>query len=279
MDGFLYDRGDYTLLRKEIDGAGPASQVDGLFVDLFRYFHPKKQDMFTCWCTSSRARQTNYGTRIDYVCVDKHLAPKALECELMTDFDGSDHCPVAATLDCDVTAAKVLPPLCTQHVTEFGGKQRKLSAYFLNATARDSQIDVSGGVKRFQFVYDRPVKKQKSAKPTSQTTLRHFVKTANKTDAGKEGVAQANRPKNIPLPANTNKPSKKKASSEVSNFWKNVLKGPDPPPLCSGHKEPCVMRTVKKTGPNLGKKFYCCARPEGLRSNPQANCQHFQWKK
>lgn len=33
-------------------------------------------------------------------------------------------------------------------------------------------------------------------------------------------------------------------------------------PLCKGHKEPCVSRVVKKSGPNLGRRFYACARAE-----------------
>lgn len=33
-------------------------------------------------------------------------------------------------------------------------------------------------------------------------------------------------------------------------------------PMCNGHKEPCVDRVVKKAGPNLGRRFYVCARAE-----------------
>lgn len=33
-------------------------------------------------------------------------------------------------------------------------------------------------------------------------------------------------------------------------------------PLCKGHQEPCVPRVVKKAGPNLGRRFYVCARAE-----------------
>lgn len=33
-------------------------------------------------------------------------------------------------------------------------------------------------------------------------------------------------------------------------------------PLCKGHKEACVSRVVKKSGPNLGRRFYVCARAE-----------------
>ncbi|XP_077231152.1 endonuclease/exonuclease/phosphatase family protein [Tasmannia lanceolata] len=48
-------------------------------------------------------------------------------------------------------------------------------------------------------------------------------------------------------------------------------------PLCKGHGEACVARSVKKSGPNLGRGFYTCARPEGPSSNPETNCGHFQW--
>jgi AP endonuclease-2 len=46
-------------------------------------------------------------------------------------------------------------------------------------------------------------------------------------------------------------------------------------PCCTGHREPCVIRTVKKKGPNQGRQFYVCARPEG--SPPVGRCDHFQW--
>ncbi|KAK4793499.1 hypothetical protein SAY86_023934 [Trapa natans] len=48
-------------------------------------------------------------------------------------------------------------------------------------------------------------------------------------------------------------------------------------PLCKGHNEPCVSRIVKKAGPNLGRRFYTCARAEGPSSNPEANCGFFKW--
>ena len=62
-------------------------------------------------------------------------------------------------------------------------------------------------------------------------------------------------------------------------IWKSILSGPRPPPLCSGHKEPCVLRTVKIKGPNQGRQFHCCARPQGHSSNPEARCNFFKWVK
>ncbi|KAL3852714.1 hypothetical protein ACJMK2_016332 [Sinanodonta woodiana] len=59
--------------------------------------------------------------------------------------------------------------------------------------------------------------------------------------------------------------------------WKKILKGPPQPPLCKGHKEPCVLRVVKKAGPNKGRQFFTCARPEGQKNNPEARCDCFLW--
>ncbi|XP_019172337.1 PREDICTED: DNA-(apurinic or apyrimidinic site) lyase 2 isoform X1 [Ipomoea nil] len=57
----------------------------------------------------------------------------------------------------------------------------------------------------------------------------------------------------------------------IQQFMQNSV------PLCRGHKEPCVSRLVKKPGPNLGRRFYVCARAEGPASNPEANCGYFKW--
>ena len=68
---------------------------------------------------------------------------------------------------------------------------------------------------------------------------------------------------------------KEKTSS--AQAWKQLLKGPPTAPLCKGHNEPCLLRTVKKDGPNKGKQFFVCNRPEGHSSNPQARCDYFVW--
>lgn len=48
-------------------------------------------------------------------------------------------------------------------------------------------------------------------------------------------------------------------------------------PICKGHNEPCVARIVRKSGPNMGRRFFVCARAEGPASNPEANCGYFKW--
>ncbi|KAG8129832.1 hypothetical protein E2320_016521 [Naja naja] len=62
-----------------------------------------------------------------------------------------------------------------------------------------------------------------------------------------------------------------------SGLWKSLLPGPAHPPRCKAHKEPCVLRTVKKQGPNCGRRFFVCARPQGKPSDPRARCDYFLW--
>ena len=69
---------------------------------------------------------------------------------------------------------------------------------------------------------------------------------------------------------------------QSSQAWKNLLskktKTNTEIPLCQGHKEPCVSRTVKKAGKNQGKSFYACARGKGRTNDPMAQCDFFAWQ-
>lgn len=79
---------------------------------------------------------------------------------------------------------------------------------------------------------------------------------------------------------NKSQSSENSSQSSISNTkkaWKNILGGLPPPPLCSGHKEPSVLRTVKKEGLNKNKQFYVCCKPDGPPNNPLSRCNFFQW--
>jgi exodeoxyribonuclease III len=43
------------------------------------------------------------------------------------------------------------------------------------------------------------------------------------------------------------------------------------------HKEPAVVREVKKQGKNNGRPFYTCRRPPGHYKDPEARCDFFKW--
>lgn len=332
---------DQFLVPGEISSIKPAEETSesfngqgGMFIDTFRYFHPSEQGAYTNWCTVTSARQTNYGTRIDYIFADVELVRKVfVDCEIRADIDGSDHCPVVATLKTCFQAAPKAPALCTKYMPEFAGKQQKLKTYFAKHVHRPSQSqpeatrksqEKKSSLKRsasFDGDKAKAIKRQKSAgtkgKADSQpkTDLLSFfsrssssvaldkdvaaaVSETDKPDNGVSDIALVPQKSNASLDLNiddsvsqntTNLSDDKtfsngsrecpeKRKGEVA-LWKSILTGPRPPPLCSGHKEPCVLRTVKIKGPNQGRQFHCCARPQGHSSNPQARCNFFKWVK
>jgi len=58
-----------------------------------------------------------------------------------------------------------------------------------------------------------------------------------------------------------------------------------PPPLCTGHGEPCLQLTTKKPGPNFGRTFWICSRPispdggstDGSGQSLELKCSFFKW--
>ncbi|KAK5864072.1 hypothetical protein PBY51_001046 [Eleginops maclovinus] len=319
----------------------------GKFVDTFRYFHPTRTSAFTCWSTMTGARQTNYGTRIDYIFANCQLAKEQfLAADIMPEVEGSDHCPVWGKLSCALLPSSKTPPFCTCYLPEFAGKQQKLSRFFVKVDQKSIQSEHrealpgsqeeeerrenlnpfgagnASGKKRL-LTSDSVVPKGKKTKtcPKPQGSLLSFFKpklpTAapsteapeKKTFVSDEDTSSQNSqkacttskdvssaPSGEPVPellddgspqlcttVESDKqiklkhltPAPKKGASLV--FWKSVLHGPPPPPSCKVHGEPCVLRTVKKEGPNFGKQFFVCARPQGHASNPDARCNFFAW--
>ena len=74
--------------------------LDSGFIDVFRYLHPKQQGAFTYWNQLRPAnRQNNVGWRIDYFLYGGYSNISKLECEMLPDVYGSDHCPLYLVLD------------------------------------------------------------------------------------------------------------------------------------------------------------------------------------
>lgn len=357
LNGFLHNgREEEERNGVETDEESEVSSTDpmhsGKFVDTFRYFHPTRTNAFTCWSTLTGARQTNYGTRIDYIFADCQLAKEQfVAADIMPEVEGSDHCPVWGKLRCSLVPSSKPPPLCTRYLPEFAGKQQKLSRFLVKVDPKPIQPEAREALPGSQEEEERrenlnPIgagkkrlltsdaaapkgKKAKTAKASSkpQGSLLSFFKpkptnvslteaSYEKTLSSDEVNSSQNSQKattedDIPsvtstVPENsdehfdgseqqctkeehdkqmtktqlTSQPSvgnteSKKGASSV--FWKSMLRGPPPPPPCKVHGEPCVLRTVKKEGPNMGKQFFVCCRPQGHASNPEARCNFFMW--
>ena len=135
-----------------------------------------------------------------------------------------------------------------------GGKQSNLMSFFGKPKSKRSSDNNSK---------DEPVKTNDDLK---------YNKISNNDDDSSKKVS----PSVQDIPAEK-VAQKVESNVQVASAWKSLLKGPRAAPLCRGHKEPCVLRTVKKDGLNKGRQFYTCARGEGPKTNPESRCEHFEW--
>lgn len=67
-------------------------------VDSFRSLHPEDVK-YSYWSNFANARAKNKGWRIDMVMVSAHSVDRIRRADCLTDYHGSDHCPVLCELD------------------------------------------------------------------------------------------------------------------------------------------------------------------------------------
>ena len=72
--------------------------LDAGFVDTFRTLHPDEVK-YSWWSYMFKARERNAGWRIDYFLASEDAKDKIVEADILTDIQGSDHCPVLLRLD------------------------------------------------------------------------------------------------------------------------------------------------------------------------------------
>lgn len=231
------------------------------------------RESFTCWNTKLGARNTNYGTRIDYILCDTALAGRLGECSILSEMMGSDHCPVRATFSVYCQPALRAPSLCTRFFPEFVGTQQKMHAFL--QPVKPVVLPVAPLIgnnkpnkKRQPGIQDFfGVPKRRAVEPLDLKT-----QIAKPCSVGGDGGSEGSGDSWEVWPS-----ASEGKKVETVSAWKSMLRGPPPAPMCDGHGEKCVLRTVKKTGPNLNRQFFCCARSEGHKSNPAARCNFFQW--
>ncbi|KAF8511811.1 DNase I-like protein [Hysterangium stoloniferum] len=121
----------------------------GPMMDVIRDEWPDRKGMYTCWNTMISARESNYGTRVDYILLTKGLIPWFKHGDIQPSIKGSDHCPVYIDLHDEIQldsgetlkiqdameftqSALQSPRISASHWDEF--KQRLLSTFFLTKT-------------------------------------------------------------------------------------------------------------------------------------------------
>ncbi len=107
--------GDINTAHEEIDLARPKENEDNTgflpierqwldevvnngWVDVFRNFSPNKKDVYTYWDMKTRARDRNVGWRLDYFFANQSFISKIKSFKTLSDYYGSDHCPIMIEL-------------------------------------------------------------------------------------------------------------------------------------------------------------------------------------
>ncbi|KAL4062343.1 Endonuclease/exonuclease/phosphatase [Scleroderma citrinum] len=136
------------------DWIGP----NGSMTDVLRTFWPGRKGMYTCWNTKICARETNYGTRVDYILATRGILPWIKHGDIQPSVKGSDHCPLYIDLHDEITTnagvtltlrevmpppvdneAAALPRIAARRWVEFSGQQTLLSTFF----ARGARVKVA----------------------------------------------------------------------------------------------------------------------------------------
>lgn len=84
----------YTQI--EIDGM--TNFIQAGFVDSFRNLRPNKI-AYTYWSYRFKARERNTGWRIDYFLISSSLKDNIKTVAILSDYYGSDHCPILLEID------------------------------------------------------------------------------------------------------------------------------------------------------------------------------------
>ncbi|KAH9947028.1 DNase I-like protein [Amylocystis lapponica] len=120
---------------------------NGPMIDVVRTFWPERKGLFTCWNTKLSARETNYGTRVDYILVTRGLLPWVAHGDIQPSVKGSDHCPIYIDLHDEIVSEsgamitlrdamkqeskeREPPRIAAKFWEEFSGKQTVLSSFF-----------------------------------------------------------------------------------------------------------------------------------------------------
>ena len=285
-----------------IDPAHTCSENCTELLDSFRYLNPMQEKAYTCWSTLLDSRKINYGTRIDYILISKSLTGHLRRAEVWQEIEGSDHCPVFAELAMELVPSRSEPSLCSSNFS--AGKQRKLSDFLaaqksLKGSSAGSGLAAASAKlvgKRSGSTVDPPpaaakARKMESGKKNmdSKRSLVSFFKPISGGDPQSKDQA-ANLLEDMcddsiissgesrTTSQESSQSDTIKDSGKLSQAWMGVFGGPPKSPLCKGHNEPCVLRTVKKQGPNKNKQFWVCSRPGGGKGDPEAKCDFFQWR-
>lgn len=273
-------------------GKGQNQNSKWTFHDTFRIFNPTRKNAFTVWNTKTNARENNYGSRLDYILADNELVKYLSSAEIYPEILGSDHCPISATfqnLIPVILPSNKLPTFATKNYPELSGTQKKIQDFFSKSNIKDlpsQQENKPAACSRKTKAKQLSLTSFLVKKPKVSDSLNNEGKPDDDTKTEAQSLLLSNSSggsddchaiefEQFEETTTKEKTVMKNTSSSSKNLWKELMKPPSVP-NCR-HDEPCILRTVRKKGPTQGRQFWACARGTGQSSDPNANCNHFQW--
>ncbi|EFJ34478.1 hypothetical protein SELMODRAFT_405855 [Selaginella moellendorffii] len=268
----------------------------GAFSDSFRVFHPEIAEAYTCWSQASGAEEFNYGSRIDHVLI---AGPCAGHCQCPDGSHENSSCDGFAecgTDMCDILLEFKRAKLDTlprsrscysalKHYLPF--HHMKLHNWLLDlclSFALLRKVSVRNGQQETTEAVTKPIdrvllSKHESSDKMSCTEVAVHGQSSSLTDEiqqSAESCDNNNCSEVAPcgesailmdMSDETPTESSQQSLEKLAAGWerlkslmsRNLLS-------CKGHGETCVVRTVKKAGPNLGRGFYVCTRAKGPAS-------------
>lgn len=275
-------------------------EIDSSLVwrDCFRALKPFAEfhDQYTCWNTLIGARGSNYGTRIDAIFTCGPLFAedcglvKLEDCSILSKVMGSDHCPVFCKFVFDEALLEVNDEELKRMQLKKGNISRsfgRMDEFF----AKKRKDDPMTEEKKHEDASEKTAVVNATGvspavvKPERQSlTILSFFGKKPKLDSAaceedKEAAATTLSDDDCSGESTLMLQEFSEAAaynaSSAKDQW-SAFFSKQPPPRCH-HNIDCVLRKVKKSGPNRGRSFYCCSKPVGPAGNPESRCDFFQW--
>jgi exodeoxyribonuclease-3 len=108
--------GDFNVAPNETDLFNPKANINNAgftlaereefrkllkigFIDCFRLLYPEKVEYTYFSARGLKCREMNKGWRIDHFLINKDLEKNLLDCLILSNYKGSDHCPIMLKLN------------------------------------------------------------------------------------------------------------------------------------------------------------------------------------
>lgn len=251
--------------------------------DTTRYIQDRRMGMYTVWNTLTGARQSNYGSRIDFILTSSQALLKTISnADIWPFIMGSDHCPVFTDFESngntDVTKIHTNKLKLEARLFYKLVKHRDISQMFSmsgskNKNPENGKEDIQEPKKRKVQYVSR--KGNLTLSKNQQTSIGNFFFKDN-SKSSSESVSENDL---IADTKSTTPGEFMKPTSIIS--LSNLIHGQAP--KCY-HDEVCQLKTSLQNSKTRGKKFWCCPRTRVVSAGDGDNskvseyqCSYFKW--